>query len=271
MTIAETTQPSIADLERACLTAVPTLRVGFDGPLVVRAFLGGTGRANAASSLSAAPDPELAARIARIEAGYERLGLPARFRSTPLDPPSFSAALEARGYVTKDETIIFLAPIEAIASADASVRVLTVPHADWMAVTAKAEHQVPARRVEKERAVSMMMVPAAWLVLYEAEKPLACISVVADGPLAGFFDLAAVPEARQRGLASRITRAAADWARSPGGALAMGASGFRQSGFLRGAAKPRHAGSLSLCLYRQAAGQGRGIALRVMAGAWASA
>ncbi len=216
MTMPKVMQPSVADLERACLTAVPAQRVGFDGPLVVRAFLGGTGRANAASSLNAAPDPDLPARIARIEAGYERLGLPARFRSTPLDPPGFAAALEARGYVTKDETIIFLAPIEAIASADASVRVLTSPDADWMAVTATAEHQVPARRAEKERAVGMMLVPAAWLVLYEAAQALACISVVADGPLAGFFDLAVVPAARRRGLASRITRAAADWARSQG-------------------------------------------------------
>ena len=174
-------EPSIADLERACLTAVPAARVGFDGPFVVRAFLGGTGRANAASSLDAAPDPDLAARIARIEGGYERLGLPARFRSTPLDPPGFAAALEARGYVTKDETIIFLAPVGGIAAADASVRVLTAPDADWMAVTATAEHQVPARRAEKERAVGMMLAPAAWLVLYESDRPVACISVVADG------------------------------------------------------------------------------------------
>jgi GNAT superfamily N-acetyltransferase len=209
-------QPSVADLERACLTAVPAQRVGFDGPLVVRAFLGGTGRANAASSLNAAPDPDLAARLARIEAGYERLGMPVRFRSTPPDPLGFAVALEARGYVTKDETIIFLAPIEAIASADASVRVLTAPDADWMAVTATAEHQVPARRAEKKRAVDMMPVPAAWLVLHEGGQALACISVVADGPLAGFFDLAVVPAARRRGLASRITRAAAAWARSQG-------------------------------------------------------
>ena len=216
MTMPETTQPSIADLERACLTAVPAQRVGFDGPFVVRAFLGGTGRANAASSLNAAPDPDLPARIARIEAGYERLGLPVRFRSTPLDPPGFAAALEACGYVTKDETIIFVVRAETIAKGDSAARVLTAPDADWMAVTGTAEHQVPARRAEKERAVGMMMVPAAWMVLEEEGQARACISVVADGALAGLFDLAVVPEARRRGLSARITRAAARWARSQG-------------------------------------------------------
>ena len=209
-------QPSIAALERACLTAVPAQRVAFDGSFVVRAFLGGTGRANAASSLSPEADPELSARIARIESRYEALKLPVRFRSTPLDPPGMAEALTARRYVSKDETIIFLAKVQGVARSDDAVRVLAAPDEDWMAVTATAEHQVPARRAEKERAVSMMMAPAAWLVLYEDGKPVACISVVADGPLAGFFDLAVVPEARRQGLGSRMTRAAAQWAAAQG-------------------------------------------------------
>lgn len=209
-------EPDIAALERACLTAVPAQRVAFDGSFVVRAFLGGTGRANAASSLSAEADPALPARLSRIEALYQAQKLPVRFRSTPLDPPGMAKALTSRGYVTKDETIIFLSPIQDIARADIAVRVLSAPDADWMAVTATAEHQVPARRAEKERAVNMMMVPAAWLVLYEDTKPMACISVVADGSLAGFFDLAVVPEAQRQGLGSRITRAAAHWAAEQG-------------------------------------------------------
>jgi GNAT superfamily N-acetyltransferase len=118
--------------------------------------------------------------------------------------------------VTKDETIIFVVPAEDIARADADVSVLPTPDRDWMAVTATAEHQVPARRAEKERAVGMMMVPAAWLVLHEAGKPVACMSAVADGELAGFFDLAVVPEARRRGLSARISRAAAHWAQAQG-------------------------------------------------------
>jgi ribosomal protein S18 acetylase RimI-like enzyme len=208
--------PDVASLERACLTAVPAQRVAFDGSFVVRSFLGGTGRANAASSLWPADDRDLAARVARIEARYEAQDLPVRFRSMPLDPPGLAEMLSARGYVTRDETIIFVVPAEDIARADADVVVLPAPDANWMAVTATAEHQVPARRAEKERAVGMMMVPAAWLTLHEASKPVACLSVVADGELAGFFDLAVVPEARRRGLSARITRAAAHWARAQG-------------------------------------------------------
>jgi len=124
--------------------------------------------------------------------------------------------LAARGYVVKDETIIFVVPAEDIARADADVRILPAPNADWIAVTATAEHQVPARGAEKERAVGMMMVPAAWFMLHEAGKPVACMSAVADGDLAGFLDLVVVPEARRRGLSARITRAAAHWAKAQG-------------------------------------------------------
>jgi ribosomal protein S18 acetylase RimI-like enzyme len=208
--------PDVAALERACLTAVPAQRVAFDGSFVLRSFLGGTGRANAASSLWPMYDPDLVARIVRIETLYEAQGLPVRFRSTPLDPLGLAAMLTGRGYVTKDETIVFTVSAEILARADEAVTVLAVPDADWMAITATAEHQIPARRAEKERAVGMMMVPATWLVLHEAGKPVACISAVADGNLAGLFDLAVVPEARRRGLSARITRAAAHWAAAQG-------------------------------------------------------
>jgi ribosomal protein S18 acetylase RimI-like enzyme len=45
---------------------------------------------------------------------------------------------------------------------------------------------------------------------------VAVISVVAAGPLAGFFDLAVRPDHRRRGLAARAVRAAAHWAQAQG-------------------------------------------------------
>lgn len=69
----------VALLERAALNAVPAPRVAWDGPFVVRAFLGGTGRANAACSLDLSPDPGLEGRVARPAAWVvlRREGVPA--------------------------------------------------------------------------------------------------------------------------------------------------------------------------------------------------
>ena len=206
------TPPDILALERATLSTVPAPRIAFEGPFVVRAYAGGTGRANAASSLDGAPDPDLAARIARIEGFYAALGVPPRFRSTPLDPPGLAEALAARGYVEKDETVILLAPIAALAAPDLAAQAHPEPDADWMAVTATAEHQSPARRREKEGTPALLMVPGAWITLRDAGQPAAVISAVAAGPIAGFFDLAVRPEHRRKGLAARAVRAAAHWA-----------------------------------------------------------
>lgn len=210
------TPPSILALERATLTTVPAPRTGFDGPFVVRAFAGGTGRANAASSLDPSPDPDLPARIERIEARYGAMGLPVRFRSTPLDPPGLANLLVARGYGPKDETAILLAPIASIAAADPAAEAHPAPDADWMAVTATAEHQSPRRRQEKEGTPPLLTAPGAWITLREDGAAAAVASVVMAGSVAGYFDLAVRPEFRRRGLAARAVRAAADWARHQG-------------------------------------------------------
>ena len=203
----------VAALERACLTALPALRQGFDGSFVLKAFLGGTGRANSCCSLDPAPDPDLAARIARIEATYHRLGLTSRFRSTPLDPPGLAAALVARGYaIDKDDTIVHAGPIAAIALADPAVRDESGPTEAWMALVATAEYQTPARRAEKLRNPELLAARGAWLVLRQDGIDAACLFAVADGPYCGIFDLATRPEFRRRGLGARLIRAAADWA-----------------------------------------------------------
>ncbi len=210
--------PDVRALERATLSTVPAPRIAFDGPFVVRAFAGGTGRANAASSIDPAHDPTLHDRIDRIEGFYAAHGMPPRFRCTPLDPPGLADALAARGYVEKDETVILLAPIDTIAAADAAAIALPAPDADWMAVTATAEHQTPARRREKEGNPALLMVPGAWITLRVDGAAAAVISVVAAGEAAGFFDLAVRPEFRRRGLAARAVRAAAHWAQEQGAA-----------------------------------------------------
>lgn len=141
MSAAAAAPPSVAALERASHSAVPAARVAFDGPFVIRAFLGGTGRANAASSLDPASDPELPARQARIAAHYARLGLPARFRSTPLDPPGLDALLRVRGFAERDETCVLAGPLDAFAAADDEVEALDGPTEAWLSVVATADYQ----------------------------------------------------------------------------------------------------------------------------------
>lgn len=208
--------PGILAIEQATLTAVPAPRLIFDGPFVVRRFLGGTGRANAACGLDPRPDPGLAARIDRIEAFYARMGQVCRFRSTPLDPEGLAPMLEARGYRRHDESQVIAGPIAGFARPDPAAEFLDTPEDRWMAVVATAEHQSPARRAEKTGQAALLAVPAAWVLLHEDGVPAASAFVTTHGPLAGLFDLAVRPAFRRRGLGQRVMAAAADWARRQG-------------------------------------------------------
>lgn len=205
-------RPAILEIERATLTAVPAPRIAFEGGFVLRSFAGGTGRANAACPLDPTPDPDLPARIERIEGFYARAGLRARVRSTPLDPPGMIALLEARGYRPHDESQVICGPLAGFARPDPECEVLPGPEAAWMEVLSTAEHQVPARRAEKLRMPDLLGVPAGWVLLRVEGRPAACAFVTADGPLAGLFDLAVRPEFRRRGLGQRVMAAAAAWA-----------------------------------------------------------
>jgi len=215
-----TTLPDILAIEHATLNAVPALRHMFDGPFVVRRFLGGTGRANAACGLDPRPDPDLPVRVARIERFYAGMGQVCRFRSTPLDPAGLGDVLAARGYRRQDESQVIGGRLVDFAQADLAVEILAGPEERWTAVMGTAEHQAPARRSEKARMPELLAVPAAWVLLHEDGVPAACCFATADGPHAGLFDLAVRPEFRRRGLGQRVMAAAGAWAMQQGASWA---------------------------------------------------
>ncbi|MBU8544472.1 MULTISPECIES: GNAT family N-acetyltransferase [Roseomonadaceae] len=211
-----TAPPTLLEIEQATLSAVPAPILAFDGPFVVRRFLGGTGRANAACGLDPGPDPELPARIARIEAFYASAGQVCRFRSTALDPEGLAGLLQARGYTAHDESQVITGPLAGFARSDPDARILSGPEPDWMEVVATAEHQSEARRAEKARMAELLGVPAAWVLLMVDGQAAASAFVTAQGRCAGLFDLAVRPEFRRRGLGQRVMAAAGAWAAGQG-------------------------------------------------------
>jgi len=209
---------SVVELEHASHTAVPALRTAFDGPFLLRAFLGGTGRANAVSSLDPSLDASLSLRLDRIETAYRRAGLPIRFRSTPLDPPGLEEALLERGYTAEKASRVMAGPLAPFATPEAGLEARERPDEEWLSIIATAEYQTPARRAEKLQAADMMLVPAAWLLLRGPDgRAAATAQVAVDGRLVGFFDVATNPAFRRQGLARRLMAGAAAWGQARGG------------------------------------------------------
>ncbi|MFT8244354.1 GNAT family N-acetyltransferase [Roseomonas sp. BN140053] len=208
--------PSIATLERAALTAVPAPRLAWDGGFVVRGFRGGTGRANAACCLDPAPDPELPARVARIEADFARWNLVPRFRSTPLDPPGLVPLLLARGYAEAEGARVMAGPLDGLSGVSPLGEHLDGPAEDWLAVLGTAEYQTPARRAEKAAALPLLARPATWLLHRAEGVPAASAQAIADASLCGIFDVATDPRFRRRGLARGVLAAIAQWGAAQG-------------------------------------------------------
>ena len=151
----------IAALERACLTALPAPRHAWDGAFVLKAFLGGTGRANACCSLDPAPDPGLAARI-----GADRGDLPPARPDQPLPlhparPARPGGGAAGARLCARTRTTPSSMPARSPPSPWPMPPCATrpAPTEAWMALIATAEYQTPARRAEKLRNPDLLAAP----------------------------------------------------------------------------------------------------------------
>ncbi len=187
---------------------------------MVRAGDGGAARLNSAAWLDPTDEDGLPARLARIETWYARLGLPTRFRLTPLAPPSLEPLLMHRGYGRQGETVVMTGPLDGLPLPDGSAEVAEEPDEAWFETSEAAAGRSPARLAEQRATPSLLVVPAAWITVRVDLRPVSVAFVGVDGPLAGLSWLATLPALRGQGLGRRACLAAFAWARAEGARIA---------------------------------------------------
>ncbi len=202
---------SIARLERALLTSWPALSVAFDDDWVIRMANGYTKRANAVSCLGAG-GPVDDERIDRIEAIYERHGLPPVFRVSPLAPPALSEALNRRDWRRFDESIVMISPLQAALCEshdlppDVTVEIMSKeqPNSIWLEACYRIEDLSEAAF----STFSMMLqrlIPDAGYGALSADGVIASIALsVIDQELVGLFDVNTVKTARRQGFSRHL-------------------------------------------------------------------
>jgi ribosomal protein S18 acetylase RimI-like enzyme len=124
------------------------------------------------------------------------------------------ARLAELGYLRRDPTLILAAPSDSLAGpADPEATVRCTAPVARMAEIWRDGGIGPARFAVMDR------VPGArvWLLGRHGDRPVACAFLAAHGSAAMLHALEVIPEARRRGVASRLTRAAARWAAERGG------------------------------------------------------
>ncbi len=212
-TSAEPTADRALRIEQVALRAWPALADSdFDG-WRLRFADGYTRRANSITPL--APSRlDLEDKIATCERLYAERGLPTIFRMTPFAPSDLDALLARRGYRLGDQVEVRSRPLaSAIAPPLQRATGILREHSidRWLQIF-ETLSGAPAGNRSAHRAV-LNTVPGTrrLLALQVHDVPVACgMSVLWDG-LLGLFDLATVPEQRNRGYGSELLRRTLNW------------------------------------------------------------
>jgi GNAT superfamily N-acetyltransferase len=200
-------------IEETCLNAFPALRQVLLGGWLLRFADGVSRRANSVNPLG--PDcPDIAATIAAAEALYRARGLPTIFRVPSIVDPALDRELAARRYAAEGESCVLYGAIDEVAAAaDADVRLLPSPAAEWLAAMAQLQGHSPAHAAAYERIVNAIAVPARFALLAADGAPAAlAFGALHDGLLC-YESVVVAHDRRRQGLARRTIAALAAWAR----------------------------------------------------------
>jgi len=192
-------------IEEAALRAWPAAQQFLYDGWVARLSDGYTKRANSASLLYPQSGAIDNATIARIEQLYRSQNLPVIFRLLSFTTPTdFDRLLAGRGYREADGTLVMTLDLPSGLEHDHSVRELDVEQG----IEAHAQMNdlsdaiLPGHRRILERIPGGL----SFVGLLEGDELVACGLSVADGDLAGLFDIVTDPAHRRKGHGGRLVR-----------------------------------------------------------------
>lgn len=179
----------------------PGLTESRDGWTLRRAT-GAGNRVSAATREDPGADPDAAAEAMRA------MGQPPLFMIREGEE-DLDSALEDRGYLPEDRSVILAAPAADLRTEGAERAVIRCDAPLARMTEIWRENDIGAARLEvMERAPA----PSLFLMARDGDRPAGCAFLAAQGGVAMIHALAVAPFARRKGLATRATRTAAAWA-----------------------------------------------------------
>lgn len=202
-------------LEESSLNALPALQTIFDDGWILRYARGYTRRANSVQALYPHRQP-VGEKIARCEQFYRERGQATVFKLTDaVYPDDLDARLEALGYEASTLTIVQVAPLTDIPSAD-SVIIQEGLSDEWLRAYCDmngVEPHVPEVMPTILRGVAP---PSGYGSIIRDGRVVAVGLAVADGPYTGLFDIVVDAALRGQGMGYQLVQGLMAWGEAHG-------------------------------------------------------
>ena len=211
--------PSVETFERAGLLAWPGIDVEWDGAWVRRAANGYTKRANSLQCFDPADSSEADRRLADAVDWFTRRNLPPVVRTTPLESPALTAALDAANWHRIDLSHLYAMPLTP-QQPDPAGTILDLADPLFLAAQRNLQHYQPDQMHKLQALLASMTVPACGIVIERDGDVVASgLMAIANG-IAITGNVITDPARRRQGLAAAMMRTGLAWAHKEGATIA---------------------------------------------------
>ncbi|TKJ90199.1 hypothetical protein PaeCFBP13512_13415 [Paenibacillus sp. CFBP13512] len=218
-------------IEQSSLETWPALHSKKVGGWNVRLSDGYSKRSNSVSTLEDIdPDVTLEDQIASCEANYHKAGLPVVFKMTPFTQPSeLDQQLHLRNYQIQDETRV---QCRSLAGIEEEYKQYQESRSDKLSqLTYTIQEQWSEEWIKQASALgewpdsvghsiaklmSVNTLPKAYMTVYQADQPVACVIGVLDHDYMGIYDVITGAPYRRQGIAKMMLYHLMKWAQSHG-------------------------------------------------------
>ena len=208
-------------LEAAGFRAWPAECVSYDGTWAVRLTAAHPAkRLNCVNPLDPADVGQIGERVERLRRTFAAFGRPLTFRLSPLAGAGLSHHFDRQGWSRFGESIVMRLDL------DTSVVTQSIDQIPLRDVARFVSSAVAVREGDPQLRNGLACVIGSiraqtGLFLHESEgQPVASAVCVADGRLAGLFEVATAATKRRHGHARRLVQSALKWARQQGASQA---------------------------------------------------
>nr|WP_246349570.1 GNAT family N-acetyltransferase [Devosia subaequoris] len=211
--------PAVETFERAGLLAWPGIEVDWDGAWVRRAANGYTKRANSIQCFDPADQGEAEVRLAQAVDWLTERNLPPVVRTTPLESPALTAALDAANWRRIDLSHLYAMPLTP-QQPDPGGTILDLADPLFLSAQRDLQHYQPDQMHKLQSLLASMTVPACGIVVEREGNVVASgLMAIADG-IVITGNVITDPARRRQGLAAAMMRTGLSWANAKGARFA---------------------------------------------------